>query len=245
MPLEGAKNYCRTMSALETLRTYNGKLFRLDDHLDRLYKSAWVMRNTPRWGRKEVEQRINKRMGKGGRADLKVRVILSARSLTITVEPLIEKPKRMATHGVALISYEGERTLPLAKIQGERICAVAKRAAESAGVYEAVLVDRGGYITECAYANIFWVNGGKVYTTNKNILLGITRKTVVELAGGCRYAQITIQQLKKVDEVFITQTTSGILPVVRLDGVRIGSGRPGPVTKRLMKAFHQLVSEVK
>lgn len=233
------------MSALETLRTYNGKLFRLSDHLDRLFTSARIMGFTPRWGRKEVEQRINKRIGKGIQTDSKVRVILSERSLTVAVEPLIKKPRRMVMHGVTLISYVGERTLPLAKRQGERICAVAKRVAGSTGAYEAILVDRGDYITECAYANIFWVKGGKLCTTKKNILLGITRKTVIELSGGCRYFQITAQQLKKVDEVFITQTTSGILPVIRLDGLHVGSGRPGPITKKLMVAFHQLVSSVK
>jgi len=231
------------MSVLETLRTYNGKLFRLDEHLDRLYASARIIGFSPLWKRPDIKKRINESIKNGIHTESKMRIILSPGALTLTLEPLNEKPKRMVQQGVALISYPGQRSFPLAKKLGERICAIAKRAAQSADVYEALLVDKSGSITECAYANIFWVNDGVLYTINKNILLGITRKTVIELAGGCRYTQITARQLQKADEIFITQTTSGILPVIRLDGVRISSGRPGPITKKLMVAFHQLVKD--
>lgn len=89
---------------------------------------------------------------------------------------------------------------------------------------------------------MFWVKNGKVYTTNKDILFGITRETVVELADKeIEFDGIKYKNIIDADEVFITQTTSGILPAVEIDGQRIGSGRPGPVTKKLMAKLDKLV----
>ncbi len=79
------------------------------------------------------------------------------------------------------------------------------------------------------------------HTTNKAILFGITRETVIELAGECTFEGIKYKSLLSADEVFITQTTSGILPVIEIDGQKIGDGHPGPVTKKLMNDFQKLV----
>lgn len=229
-------------AVFETIRTYNKKIFRLDDHLARLYVSADVIGLQSKWTFKQTYKAVADVLGKGKYNEEKIRVILTKRRLIIMVEKLKEKPESYYKKGVKLVSYLGKRNTPRAKVLADSFCYLAKHHAESCKAYEALLVDpKKLYVRECAYANIFWVNDGELYTTNKNILYGITRDTVVELTGECHFEGIKLKTLMNSDEVFITQTTSGILPVVEIDGHKIGGGRPGPVTKKLMKAFDKLV----
>lgn len=228
-------------AVFETIRTYKGKVFRLDDHLARLYMSADVMGFKPKWTYKKVYTEVSKVLDKSKWKKSKIRVILTKDDLIVMVEQLKEKPSAMYKKGVKLVSFHGKRNVPYAKKLADAFCYLAKQHALSCGAYEALLVDPKTYVRECAYANIFWVNGTKVFTTNKEILFGITRETVVELAEDCEFKGAKYKSLLRADEVFITQTTSGILPVVEIDGQRIGTGRPGSVTKKLMKKFEKLV----
>lgn len=229
-------------AAFETIRTYKEKIFRLDDHLARLFVSADILGIKPKWtfekAYKEVVRTLEK---KKGWRDTKMRLILTKDDFIVMMEKIKEKPADMYKKGVKLVSFHGKRNLPHAKKLADVFSYVAKQHALSCGVYEAVLVDPKTYVRECAYANIFWVNGGEVYTTNKEILFGITRETVIELAEDCRFEGIKFKSLTNADEVFLTQTTSGILPVSEINGQKIGSGRPGSITKQLMKKFEKLV----
>jgi branched-chain amino acid aminotransferase len=229
-------------AVFETIRTYNNKIFRLDDHLARLYVSTDIIGFKPKWTFKETYEQLAKALEKKkGWKDSKIRVILSKEDLIIMIEKVTEKPAKMYKEGVKLVSFHGKRNLPHAKTLADCFSYVAKKHAESCGAYESVLVDPKTYVRECAYANIFWVNGGEVYTTNKEILFGITRETVCELAGECKFEGIKFKSLMNADEVFITQTTSGILPVSEINGQKIGDGKPGPETKKLMKKYDKLV----
>ncbi|MBN2086897.1 aminotransferase class IV family protein [Candidatus Peregrinibacteria bacterium] len=228
-------------AVFETVRTYKGKVFRLDDHLARLYMSADVMGFKPKWTFKKVFAETSKALGKSKWKDAKIRIILTKKDLIIMIEQIKEKPAVMYKNGVKIVSFHGKRNIPYAKKLADAFCYLAKQHALSCGAYEALLVDPKTYVRECAYANIFWVNGNKVFSTNKEILFGITRETVVELAENCEFKGIKYKTLLSADEIFITQTTSGILPVVEIDGHKIGTGRPGTVTKSLMKKFEKLV----
>lgn len=232
-------------AVFETIRTYNKRVFRLKDHLARLYVSADILDLKPKWSFKKSYEAVVKALESSTYKNAKIRVILTKKMLIITVENLKEKPKSYYSKGVKLVSYLGKRNTPRAKVLADSFCYLANRHAKSCGVYEALLVDpKKFYIRECAYANVFWVNSGELYATNKNILFGITRDTVVELAkmdNPCNFEGIKLKTLMNADEVFITQTTSGILPVVEIDGHKIGNGKPGKVTKKLMKQFNDLV----
>jgi branched-chain amino acid aminotransferase len=229
-------------AVFETIRTYNKKVFRLDDHLARLYLSADIINLEPKWTFKKTYEEVVKTLDKSTKwAEAKIRIILTKKDLLILVEKMQEKPDEMYKKGVKLVSFHGKRNLPHAKTLSDSFSYVAKQYAMSVNAYEAVLVDPKTYVRECSYANIFWVNGGEVYTTNKEILFGITRETVVELAEECHFEGIKYKTLLNADEIFITQTTSGILPVSEVDGRKIGDGKPGPVTKDLMKKFNKLV----
>ncbi|MBN1258361.1 aminotransferase class IV [Candidatus Peregrinibacteria bacterium] len=232
-------------AVFETIRTYNGKVFRLDDHLARLYMSAELIGFKPKWPFKKTYEAVCKTLKKSKWPEAKIRVILTNEHVIVYVKKLLEKKAVMYEKGVKLFSYEGKRNLPHAKKLADAFCYVAKHQAVLKGGYDALLVDPKGFVRECAYANIFWVKRGKLYSTNKDILFGLTRETVVELAGKlkikCKFEGVQYKNILKANEVFITQTTSGILPVVSVDGRKIGIGRPGPITKKLMAAFRGLV----
>lgn len=229
-------------AVFETVRTYNKKVFRLDDHLARLYVSADIMGFKPKWDFKQTYAEVVRTLEESKRwKEVKMRVILSKDDLIVMIEKIQEKPSDMYLKGVKCVSFYGKRNLPHAKRLGDNFSYIAKQYAESCGAYESILVDDKTYVRECAYANIFWVNGGELYSTNKEILFGITRETVTDLAGKCHFEGIKFKSLLNADEVFITQTTSGILPVTEINGQKIGDGRPGPVTRSLMKKFDGLV----
>lgn len=228
-------------AVFETIRTYNKKVFRLDDHLGRLYVSADVIGLKPKWSFKQTYKAVVEILKESKNKEEKIRVILTKDDLLIMMEKLQEKPKSFYEKGVKLVSYIGRRNMPRAKVLADCFLYVARKYAVSCGAFDAVLVDpKKYYVRECSYANIFWVDGGEIFTTNKNILFGITRDTVAEMTN-CRFDGIKLKSLLNADEVFITQTTSGILPVVEIDGQKIGNGKPGAVTKKVMKDFKKLV----
>jgi D-alanine transaminase len=123
---------------------------------------------------------------------------------------------------------------------------LAREDARAAKVFEAVLV-RDGHVTEGAISNVFAVMRGTVTTspTDPSILPGITRAATLDLvrAEGLPLAQraFSVDELRTADEIFLTGTTIEILPVVSLDGVKIGNGQPGPVTRRLAQRFVAMV----
>lgn len=229
-------------AVFETIRTYNHKIFRVNDHLGRLYMSAEVMGFKPKWVFKKAYAELVKVLAKVTWKEAKIRIILTKDDLIITVEQLKEKSKSMYEKGVKVVSFHGKRNIPHAKRLSDVFCFLAKQHAENCGAYESMLVDPKTYVRECAYANIFWVKNSKISTTNKDILFGMTRETVIELTDNdVIFEGVKYKDILDSDEIFITQTTSGILPVVEIDGQRIGSGKPGPVTKKLMGKFKKLV----
>ncbi len=233
------------VAVFETVRTYNNKIFRFDDHLARMFVSADVINLKTPWTFKKVYKEVVNVLKKDKHKNVKIRIILTKKHLVVTVEKLKEKPDSFYKKGVKMVSFLGKRNIPRAKILADCFLHLAKKYAESCGAYESILVDpKKFYVREGSYSNIFWVDSGELYATNKNILFGITRDTVIELSKAdspCNFEGIKLKTLINADEVFITQTTSGILPVVEIDGHKVGNGRPGPVTKKLMKAFDKLV----
>ena len=239
MPV-ASKAFLFGYAVFETIRTYNKKVFRLNDHLTRLYMSADIIGLKPKWTIKKTYAEVVRVLDKSKWKEARIRVILTKKELIVMMEELKEKPEIMYKKGVKLVSFHGKRNIPNAKKLADTFCYLAKQHALDCGVYESLLVDQKTYVWECAYANIFWVNDGKLRSTNKEILFGITREVVAKLADECIFEEIKYKSLLNADEVFITQTTSGILPVVEIDGRKIGTGQPGPVTKNLMKKFQQL-----
>ena len=228
-------------AVFETMRTYNKKVFRITDHIKRLYESVNILDLKPKWGPQKTCRVIDDLVFNSKYKENRIRVILTPQKLIIMMEELKEKPESLYDSGVKLASYPGSRSIPDAKIFGDVICHLSHQyAAKHNLFYDSILVDpSSSHVRECSYANIFWVKNGKLFTNDKSILYGITRDTVIGLSG-CKFEEIKLESLLKADEVFITQTTSGILPVSTIDGNKIGDGKPGLKTKELMKEFFEL-----
>lgn len=227
-------------AVFETMRTYNSVLFRPADHLDRLMNSCKHTGFESPVDPEKIISKIKKLLSQATWSESKIRVILTKDQLIIMIESLEEKPSWMYEEGIKAVRFDGERTLPLAKNLADVFCYAAKQHATKNQVYESVLVGPHGYVRECGYANLFWVKDGQLFTPDEGVLEGITRQTVIEFSPDCRLTNIKYEDLLHVDEAFITQTTSGILPLVEISGHKIGDGQPGVVTCELMTRFDDI-----
>ncbi|MBM3230005.1 hypothetical protein FJZ26_06240, partial [Candidatus Parvarchaeota archaeon] len=237
LPLPGPDAVSQDPVAVETVRTYGRVPFRLQLHLERLFASGALLGFCPPFSSVELHTAALHLIAISPGEALKLRLMISAQHVWITAEPLLEKPELLYRQGVGVVSFRGQRFLPEAKWLGDPVCLAAKAFAESQGVYEALLVGPADQVPEAAYANFFWVKEGHLFTPAFNLLAGVTRQTVLELRPDCRFETPSLDILKKADELFLTQTTSGILPVTRIDDQPIFSGQVGPVTHAMMRAF--------
>jgi len=237
------RSFLNGFAVFETVRTYHQKPFRLNDHLDRLFRSAELIGLVTPWLVDQVNSSIQDLLfASEFKTEKRFRIILADRDLIIMMMDLEEKSQSFYEDGVSLSIYSGVRSVPKAKVLGDVICFLANQHAQAEKAYDSVLVNPYVQkVTECSYANLFCVKDGKLFTTDKDILDGITRQTVLELADDCEFKAIGLEELLNTDEVFITQTSSGILPVVEIEGKKIGVLQVGVVTKDLMKKFDGLV----
>lgn len=227
------------LAVYETLRTYGGKFFCLKEHLKRLAYSADQINLHPKWKMNEIEKQIHE-INISSHKEVKIKILLTSINLIFIVEELIEKSGAFYQEGVKLIPYFGERNLPEVKKIGDLTPYLARQEAEKKEAYEAILVDRNNRVRECAAANLFWVKKGQLFTTDKQILKGITRDIVIQLSGTCQFDEIKYEELCKAEEVFITQTSTGIIPVTQIGNHKIGLKSPGIVTQALMEKFEIL-----
>ncbi len=253
-------------SVYETIGTANGRLFALADHLDRLERSAQrIGLAVP--PRATIERAIADTVAAAENAESRVRVMLTRGSgkldldpaaasdtrLVVIVYPLGPPTDEMYERGVAAaivsIARNSPRAIDPAVKSGNYLNNVLAlgEARRLFGAHEAILCAGDGSIAEGASSNVFAVVGGEVRTppTEVGILDGITRAKVLELcrAGGipCAERRILPDELRGADEVFLTSATRGVLPVTRIDARPVAGGLPGPVTRRLIKDYDQLV----
>ncbi|WP_096436387.1 D-amino-acid transaminase [Alteribacter populi] len=240
----------------EVIRFYNGKGFMLDEHLDRLEKSAQAIKLNLSDGISPIRELIFEGVKKAKLADcyvyLQITRGIAARnhlfpsvpvSVSMTVKPASSLKKELVEEGAPVIIHPDERWANC-YIKSLNLLPniLAKQTASEKGCYEAVLV-KDGHVTEGTSSNIFIVKGNTVVTTplTKQILPGITRMAVKQV---CEAEDITFQEshfseaeLLKADEVFLTSTTSEVLPVTKVDGVPICGGKPGKLTQHILTSF--------
>jgi branched-chain amino acid aminotransferase len=252
----------------EGIRVYNGRLFEWDAHIRRLFDSAKSTRlaipNTPAQIKTIVEETIRA----NGFTDCYIRLIVTrgigalgvnpascSNPSTIVIADKIEMYSRdVCEKGMSLITASVIRNHPSAlspRIKSLNYLnnILAKLEALDAGVAEAIMLNGQGNVAECTADNIYIVRDGTVLTptSSDGILEGITRKVIFTLCAkmGIPMREQTIQRhdLYIAEECFISGTGAEIAPVVRIDGRNIGAAEPGPITKRIMDAFHRHVRE--
>ncbi|MEE8174029.1 MAG: aminotransferase class IV [Dehalococcoidia bacterium] len=248
----------------ETMRSYNGGVFRLDRHLARLRRSAERLALASELGAYDLEQAIYRTLEANNLADARIRLTVSAgpgeRGLAppaggpITVLVFAEKlvlPLRAYEQGIraAITSVRRNSLSPLSRIKATGFLdnLVAYSEAVALGADEAILLNEMGFIAEGSTSNIFLVAKGRLLTPSEasGILPGVTREAVLEVARalGIEAVEggIPLADLLRAEEAFLTSSVREVLPVTSIDGRPVGRGRPGPVTKKLMAAYRHLV----
>lgn len=244
----------------EVVRSYNGKIFSLDDHMARFARSLDAI-DIKGVDIEDIRAKVEKAYEAAGIANAKIYFHITRGSaprnhgwdeqmkpaffLTVTEMP---DNKAIKAEGVAVSTYPDLRW-KRCDIKSLNLLAnvMAKQDASSKGCFEAILVDEAGLITEGSSSAFFSVFEGKLQTAplTSNILPSITRKHVVKAAEQLEIElvekSITPARAVEADELFIAVTTSDIVPVVKLDDTRIGDGKPGPVTGRLIEQFRSFL----
>ncbi len=245
----------------EGIRAYNGKVFRLREHLDRMFDSARTIDLTVPVSKEEMGEIILETLRRNNLKNGYIRPIVSrgvgdlgldprkcpmASVIVIAVEwgamygDLYDKGLKAIT--VSVRRNPADALPPNVKSLNYLNNILAKIEANYKGGDEAIFFDTNGYIAEGSGDNIFIVKNGVIYTPpTLNNLRGVTRAVVLEIAASHGFALVEqnlgYYDMYSADEVFVTGTAAEVGPIVLIDGRVIGSGRPGPVTRQLMAAF--------
>ncbi len=264
LPDETGSNGC-----FETMRVYRKKVFRLDAHLDRLYASAKFL-GTAVPKREDLRARLLKRLKQSQLAEAVLRVALIPRSdgslgnrrlfsstapqglISIVVQPVILPPASVYRQGVH-VAVVPTRKFPVsivdpqAKYSARLGSVLAIMDAQLRTVDEALFTDATGYVTESTASNFGIIRKGAMFSSPcwVGLLSGITRDVLREIAQSLdvpfHEVPLTRHDLYVADEAFLSSTLKEILPVVSIDGRRIGTGWPGPISRALHRAFRELI----
>jgi len=252
----------------EGMRSYGGKVFRLEQHLDRLWDSAKGIWLEIPISKADMAKVVKDTLATNGIKDGYIRLIVTRGVGALGLDPnkcsdpqvicitdhIALYPKEMYENGLTIITASTIRNhsaalSPRIKSLNYLNNIMAKIEGLQAGCVEALMLNAKGEVAECTADNIFLIRKGKLITPpiDAGILEGITRDAVIELA---RAARIEVQEIACTkhdvyiaDECFITGSAAEIIPVIKVDSRTIGSGKPGPVTLDLTKRFHQLTRE--
>ncbi len=253
----------------EGIRAYSGIVFKLKEHVDRLYRSAHTIRLRIPLTKSEMTRAVLETLRKNNLKDAYIRLVVTRGigdlgldprkcpkpTVIIIAEPIIQiygteaKEKGMT----AIISWVKRDSVDATTHEIKSLnylnSILAKIEANNAGVDEAICLDKNGLVCEGTGENIFMVKEGKIVTPpiSTGALAGITRERVMKLAEDLGYTvverNITSNELFNADEVFFTGTAAEVVPVTEINRRLIGDGKPGSVTKRLMREFYKIVKD--
>lgn len=225
-----------------TMRTLDGlAVVGLTAHLDRLEEGAALLGRPATIPRDALRAALCRRLRALGHAESRLRLTLDCTdapgTLWLSVEPLETRPPEAYERGVAALTARMQRDNPRAKDNEFLRQSAAARAQLGGRIDEILMVGDDGTLLEGLSSNLFAVEGGVVRTPEEGVLPGVTRAAVIatlEAAGlPLRREPIAHARLGALDELFVTSTSRGVLPIVEVDGDPIADGRPGPITRRV------------
>jgi len=256
----------------ETMRAYQGHIFRLDRHLARLRRSAQSLGLTHSIlhvveGKQSLETACTATLEVNKLKDVRLRLTVSAGEGDMTPDPgtcsnptvlvtarnLIPLPPEKYESGfkAGLSSLHRNSQSPLSRLKStcyiENI--LARMAARVAGCDEAILLNEQGYLAEGSTTNIFLMNNGELITPSlkSGVLPGITREAVLEIARAANIKtmerQLELKELIEAEEAFVTNSILELMPLTWFEGKPIGTGKPGQLTRKLLAAYRKLVDE--
>ncbi|MCK5287863.1 MAG: branched-chain-amino-acid transaminase [Candidatus Omnitrophica bacterium] len=247
----------------EGIRVYSSLIFKLKEHVDRLYESAQSISLSIPISKKEMVTAIVDTLKANKLKDCYIRVIVSRgegdlgldprkckgnETIVVITDKITLYPKELYDIGMDIITVPTVRNIPEAlnpqiKSLNYLNNILAKIEAVNSGYQEALMLDHLGYVAECTGDNIFAVKNGEIYTPPQcmGILRGITRDVVLEISKKLKIPThehvLTRHELFIGQECFLTGTAAEIVPVIKIDGRVIGDGKPGKLTKIIMKEF--------
>ncbi|MBX3165955.1 MAG: branched-chain-amino-acid transaminase [Candidatus Eremiobacteraeota bacterium] len=249
----------------EGIRAYSGRVFRLDEHLERLYASARSVAIEIPMNLPEMRTTVLETLRRNGLRDSYIRLMVTRgvgdlgldprkcnkASVIVITDTIKLYPADAYEHGLRIIIASTRKNSPdclspRIKSMNYLNNILAKIEAIGAGVAESLMLDKNGFLTECTSENIFIVKNRTLYTPTSvvGILEGITRSVVMELAQRAgievQMAFLTPHDLYTADESFVTGTGAEILPVVEVGQRKIGDGKVGSITRQLLSAFREL-----
>ena len=272
VPREDAKisvfdhGYLYGDGVFEGIRIYDGNVFRLEEHMNRLFESAKTIALDMPLSRKDLIEATLSTVAANGKRDGYIRLIVSrgpgdlgidpakckhGPTLVIIVDQISLYPKEYYDNGITLAT-SSVRRIP-AECLDPRIKSLnylnnimAKIDVKKAGVPEAVMLNTRGFVAECTADNIFVIKEGRLKTPQllHGALEGVTRGAILELARDAGIPsseeRLTVHDLYNADECFLTGTGAEIVPVIDVDGRVVGDGKPGPMTHQLLALFREL-----
>jgi len=249
----------------EGIRVYHGRIFRLEQHLDRLFASAKAIMLTLPLSRTELTEACCECCRQNGVRDGYIRLVVTrgvgnlglnpfqcpTPSVFIIADKIELYPEKVYREGIELITAATQRVSPAAispaiKSLNYLNNILAKIEAIHAGTMEAIMLNNAGYVAECTGDNLFIVRSGRLETppVSDGALVGITRSVIFELARQQNLpvseSHLTRYDVMTSEECFITGTAAEIVPVAKIDCRPVGNGRPGMVTLQLMAKFRTL-----
>jgi branched-chain amino acid aminotransferase len=252
----------------EGIRSYRGKVFRLREHIGRLYESAKAIWLEIPMSQEAMCDAVNEAVRVNKIEDGYIRLVITRGAGTLGLDPnrcsdpqviiiadtIALYPKELYEKGLEIVTVSVQRTHPAAlnprvKSLNYLNNILAKIEGLQAGCIEALMLNHKGEVAECTGDNIFLVRSAVLYTPplDAGILAGVTRAAVIELARGAgievREASLSKHDVYVAEECFLTGTAAEVIPVVKVDSRTIGTGKPGPVTRDLEKQFRELTRE--
>jgi len=243
----------RGYGVCDVMRTYNGKPYFLDEHILRLKKSAIKVGLSLPCSQTEIKEIVLQTLGHNPEIDeANIRIVLTGGSsldfftpmenprLIVMVTPIHKLPESWYLNGIKTITIHQERQVPDAKVTSYIQAALALKKAKTKGAVEAIYVNGKNEALEGTTSNLFAFFKDRLVTPDQGVLHGITRKLILSL--GHRFFTVEERPLKaeellQADEVFITGTNKGVVPVIQVDDKIICNGKPGKNTQTLLQAL--------
>ena len=251
----------------EGIRLYEGCVFRLDEHLERLETSAKAIALALPWTRREIAEVVCESCRRNNLTNGYIRLVVTRGVGDLGISPktcprptlicIADKislyPEALYTTGMKIITSPTRRMSPAAlppmvKSLNYLNNVLAKIEAQQHGYHECIMLNEQGYVAECTGDNIFLIHKGRLITpaSHSGALVGITRQAVLDVARELKLpvveTNVTRYDVWNAEECFLTGTAAEVIPVIEVDARVIGTGKPGPTTARILEVFRRQVS---
>ncbi len=234
----GSDTFSFETGLYETFRTIDFKPLFLKPHLDRLFHSMEKLNLSLDYSQLDIVKMINKVINNFPDPNQRARILVVPNKLIVYTSHL--NLDTSIYKGVSAITVKSFRENPELKTTNYHACLNAWEIAQEKNCFEALLMDEDGMLFEGSRSNFFWIINGNLYTRMGDVLPGVTRQTIINRSSfQIENGLLNISEINKLDECFLSNSGSGIIPVIKLNDDWIGDGTVGPITKQLLSSYQE------